>query len=61
MGGVADVTPGTKKVVTWLVIAFVAFYLITNPDNAAGVVRGAGGFVSDGFTAVITFLTAVFA
>ncbi|WP_169512920.1 hypothetical protein [Actinopolymorpha alba] len=54
-------TAGTKKVVTWLVIAFVAFYLITNPDNAAGAVRGAGSFLSTGFESVIRFLTSVFA
>lgn len=54
-------TAGTKKVVSWLVIAFVAFYLITNPDDAAGAVRGAGAFIGDGFQAVIQFLTAVFA
>lgn len=56
-----NVTAGTKKVVTWLVIAFVAFYLITNPDNAAGAVRGAGSFLSTGFESVIRFLTSVFA
>ena len=60
-GGVADVTAGTKKVVSWLVIAFVAFYLITNPEDAAGAVRGAGSFIGDGFESVIRFLTSVFA
>ena len=54
-------TAGTKKVVTWLVIAFVAFYLVTRPDSAADAVRGAGSLISDGFQAVITFLSSVFA
>lgn len=53
-------TDGTKKVVTWLVIAFVAFYLITNPEEAAGAVRGAGGLIGDGFEALIRFFTTVF-
>ena len=60
-GGVADVTTGTKKVVSWLAIAFVAFYLITNPDDAAGAVRGAGEIIGDGFESLIQFFTSVFA
>jgi hypothetical protein len=54
------VTPGTKKVVTWLVIAFVAFYLVTNPEEAGGAVRGAGGLIADGFEALIEFFNTVF-
>jgi hypothetical protein len=55
------VTAGTKKVVTWLVIAFVAFYLVTRPDNAAGAVRGAGALIGQGFQALIQFFSSVFA
>jgi len=55
------VSPGMKKVVGWLAIAFVAFYLVTNPTGAASAVRGAGGLLTDGFDSVVTFLTNVFA
>ncbi|MBM7790486.1 hypothetical protein [Tenggerimyces flavus] len=51
---------GVKKIVGWLAIALVAFYLITNPDDAAGAVRGIGGFISDAFQSIIAFLTSVF-
>jgi len=57
----ANVSPGMKKVVGWLAIAFVAFYLVTNPTGAASAVRGAGGLLTDGFDSVVTFLTNVFA
>ncbi|HZC26697.1 MAG TPA: hypothetical protein VE287_06720 [Actinopolymorphaceae bacterium] len=53
-------TAGTKKVVSWLIIAFVAFYLITKPQDAAGAVRGIGSFVGDGFQSLIQFFTSVF-
>jgi hypothetical protein len=56
----ADVSAGMKKVVGWLAIALVAFYLITNPADAAGAVRGIGAFLSDAFTSIINFLTSVF-
>jgi hypothetical protein len=29
-----------KKVVTWLIVAFLIFYMVTFPDNAANIVRG---------------------
>jgi hypothetical protein len=56
----ADVSAGMKKIVGWLAIALVAFYLITNPTDAAGAVRGIGGFLSDAFQSIINFLTSVF-
>lgn len=59
-GGDSHVTPGVKKIVTWLAIAFVAFYLLNNPTEAGGVVQGIGGFFADGFEAIIQFLTSVF-
>jgi hypothetical protein len=55
-----NVGAGTKKIVGWLAIALVAFYLITNPTDAAGAVRGIGGFISDAFQSIINFLTSVF-
>lgn len=59
-GRSADVSAGVKKIVGWLAIALVAFYLITNPADAAGAVRGIGSFISDAFQSIIAFLTSVF-
>jgi hypothetical protein len=60
LGGDADVSGNMKKVLTWLVIGFVGFYLITNPDSAAAGIRGIGSFLANLFDSVIQFLTSVF-
>ncbi len=57
---VLDVSGSMKKIVGWLAIALVAFYLITNPTDAAGAVRGIGAFIGDAFQSIIAFLTSVF-
>jgi hypothetical protein len=49
-----------KKLLIWSVIAFAAFYLFTQPANAANAVGGAFSAVGDAFSSVITFLTALF-
>jgi hypothetical protein len=48
-----------KKVLTALVVAFALFYMLTQPQAAADVVRGAVGVVGDAFTATIAFITAL--
>jgi hypothetical protein len=50
-----------QKLLVGVVVAFAAFYLLTQPQGAADVVRGAGGVVGDAFNAVIEFITALFA
>ncbi len=50
-----------KKLLIWTVIAFAAFYLFTQPENAAGAVRGAASGVGDAFGSIITFISSVFA
>ncbi|HEY6740483.1 MAG TPA: hypothetical protein VI076_16690 [Actinopolymorphaceae bacterium] len=45
---------------TWIAIAFVAFALITNPEEAAGAIRGVGGFFGTAFDAMITFISNIF-
>jgi hypothetical protein len=55
------VTDVAKKSVTLLAIAFAAFYLFTQPENAADAVRGAVGAVTDGYDAVIRFFNALVA
>ena len=36
-----------KKVVTWLVVAFVIFYVIQAPEQSAAMVRNAGQALGD--------------
>lgn len=49
-----------KKLMGGVLIAFLLFYLLTQPQNAADAVKGAGSVVGDAFDAAITFLTALF-
>jgi len=44
-----------KKVVTWAVIAFLAFYLFTQPQAAADAVLGVLGLLQAAAEAVGTF------
>jgi hypothetical protein len=58
-GGV--VTDVAKKGVTLLAIAFAAFYLFSQPENAADALKGAFDAVTDGFHAIIRFFNALVA
>lgn len=49
-----------RKLVTILVLAFVVFYLFTQPRASADAVRNAVGVVGQGFDALVAFLTALF-
>jgi hypothetical protein len=49
-----------KKLLIWLVIAFAAFYLFTQPRGAATAVGGAFSAVGQAFGSVIVFLSALF-
>lgn len=44
-----------KKVLTWAIVAFVAFYLFTQPSESANVVTGALGLLQQAADAVVTF------
>lgn len=46
-----------KKFLTLLVVAFVVWYVYTNPASAADAVQGIGGFFAGLFTSIQTFLT----
>lgn len=41
---------------TWLAIAFVVFYVIQRPEEAAGIVRSAGGALSEAAGALSAFV-----
>ena len=54
-------TDVAKKGVMMLVIAFAAFYLFTQPENAADAIRTALGAVLEGIRAVGRFFHALVA
>ncbi len=48
-----------KKTVAYLIIAFLLFYLLTQPVAFAGVVRSLGIWLRDGFDALLRFFSAL--
>lgn len=46
-----------KKVLKWGSIAFVAFYLVSQPHRAANVVHGAWGGLSGAASSLSTFVS----
>jgi hypothetical protein len=49
-----------KKVLTYLAIAFVVFFLYTRPAAAADAVRGVFDGVANGADSLATFVSRVF-
>ena len=49
-------TLSVKKVIAWLVIAFVVFYVIKEPDDSAQLVRNAGHALGDAASSLATFV-----
>ncbi len=49
-----------QKALGALVIVFAAFFLLTQPQAAADVVRGAADAIGEVFETVIAFLNALF-
>ena len=45
-----------KKVVTWLVVAFVVFYVIKSPDKSAQMVKDAGHALGGAASQLATFV-----
>jgi hypothetical protein len=54
-----EVTGIVKKVLTWAGIAFVIYYLATNPHGAANVVTGALGWLKSAGNSMAQFLNHV--
>jgi hypothetical protein len=50
------VTVTLKKVLTWLVIAFVVWYVIQDPEGSAELVRSAGTALGDAATSLSEFV-----
>ncbi len=45
-----------KKVVTWLIVAFVVFYVIQAPEASAQIVRNAGHALGDAASSLAAFV-----
>lgn len=52
-------TDVARKALVLLVIGFVVFYLVTQPEGAADAVRGAAAAVGDAFDAIMRFFNAL--
>ncbi|MDP9431616.1 MAG: hypothetical protein M3P91_02535 [Actinomycetota bacterium] len=48
-----------KKLLTWLIVAFAVFYILTEPASAASAVRGAAEGAERAGRQVVTFFTAL--
>lgn len=49
-----------KKVVSWLIVAFVVFYVIRAPDQSAQLVRNAGHALGNAASSLATFVGSLF-
>jgi len=49
-----------QKLLVGIVIAFAAFYLLSQPEGAADAVKGAASAVGTAFESLIAFITALF-
>ncbi len=45
-----------KKVVAWLLVAFVVFYVIQAPEESAQIVKNAGQALGDAASSLSTFV-----
>jgi hypothetical protein len=45
-----------KKVLTWLAVAFIVFYVIKAPESSANIVRSAGQALGDAASSLAAFV-----
>jgi hypothetical protein len=50
------VTVNLKKVLAWLIVAFVVFYVIRDPDRSAAFVKSAGHALGDAASSLAAFV-----
>jgi large-conductance mechanosensitive channel len=55
-----SVSLNLRKVVTWVIVAFVVFYVIRAPDQSAQLVRNAGHALGDAASSLATFVGSLF-
>jgi large-conductance mechanosensitive channel len=51
-----EVAVNLKKVVTWLIVAFVVFYVIQAPEQSAVLVRNAGHALGGAASSLANFV-----
>ena len=56
---VPEVTVSAKKVIAWLVVAFVVFYVIKSPEGSAQLVRDAGHALGSAASSLADFVGAL--
>ncbi len=44
-----------KRVVAWLLLAFLIFFIVIQPETAASLVRGLFDIITDAITALAAF------
>lgn len=49
-----------QKLLVGLVVAFAAFYMLSQPEGAADAVKGAASAVGIAFESIIEFISALF-
>jgi hypothetical protein len=48
-----------KKIITWAIVIFIAFYLITDPTGAANTIQGLLNLLKDAGTSLATFVNSL--
>jgi hypothetical protein len=48
-----------KKILLWVLVAFIAYAIFTSPDQAAEILKTSGGIVVDGAKNVGNFFDAL--
>jgi large-conductance mechanosensitive channel len=51
-----EVAVSLKKVVAWLIVAFVVFYVIQAPEQSAQIVKNAGNALGDAASSFADFI-----
>jgi hypothetical protein len=49
-----------RKVIVGVIVLFIVYFLVTNPEGAAGLVQGAWDAIVSFFEAVLDFIGALF-
>jgi large-conductance mechanosensitive channel len=51
-----EVAVNLKKIVTWLIVAFIVFYVIQAPEASAQIVRNAGHALGNAASSLAAFV-----
>ncbi|MCA1671871.1 MAG: hypothetical protein LC799_06585 [Actinobacteria bacterium] len=54
------VSANMKKYLSWIIIAFVLFFVLGRPEEAAGIVRGGVDMLENAAQSAITFMQSLF-